>query len=242
MAGHGDVPPQLLEAIENLSRFHREHEKFYSQAPLQSAREVEASSRALKALADHWSRTDPSDHPAPNPMAGAEDLNPPGLAGESGILFMEGEDEPAEVAQLKREMGEKAAGCERTGEWLSTAMEQAWEIAGALVRFDDLIDLLGERHRIVANDWQAADMNALCSRYLRRSLDVLAEVDFSPAAVRQDLAARRRSPRYLYTASELLDAAADLFARSATLVHENERRWRVFGERVRELRATGGRR
>ncbi len=38
------------------------------------------------------------------------------------------------------------------------------------------------------------------------------------------------------TASELLDAAADLFARSSTLVHENERRWRIFGDRVRELR------
>jgi len=82
MAEHTDVPPQLLEAIDNLSRFHREHEKFYY-------------------------------HPAPNPMAGAEDLNPPGLVGESGILFMEGEGEPAEIAQLKREIEEKAAGCER---------------------------------------------------------------------------------------------------------------------------------
>ena len=236
MAGHQDVPPQLLEAIENLSRFHREHEKFYSQAPLQRARQVEASSRALKALAGHWSEVDPSDHPAPNPMAGAEDLNPPGLTGESGILFMEGEGEPAEIAQLKREIEELAAGCEQTGEWLSSAMEQAWGIAGALVRFDDLIDLLGERHRIVANDWQAAGMNALCARYLRRALDVLAEVDFSPAAVREDLAGPRRNPPYLYTASELLDAAADLFVRSSTLVHENERRWRIFGERVRQLR------
>jgi hypothetical protein len=26
-------------------------------------------------------------------------------------------------------------------------------------------------------------------------------------------------------------------AESATLVHDNERRWRVFGERVRELRS-----
>ena len=236
MAEHKDVPPQLLEAIENLSRFHRQHEEFYSQAPLQSAREIQAASRALKALAEQWSEVEPSEHPAPNPYAGAEDLNPPGLVGESGILFMEGEGEPGEIAEMKSEIERMAASCERTGEWLSAAMEQSWGIAGALVQFDDLIDLLGERHRIIGNDWQAAGMNTLCGRFLRRSLDVLAQVDFAPAALREDLAGPRWNSAYLLTASELLDAAADLFARSSTLVHENERRWRIFGDRVRELR------
>jgi hypothetical protein len=237
MAEHRDVPPQLLEAIENLSRFHRQHEEFYSQAPLQQAREVQAASRALKELAAQWSEAEPSEHPAPSPFAGAEDLNPPGLVGESGILFMEGEGEPAEIAQLKREVEALAAGCEQTGEWLADAMEQAWAVAGSLVQFDDLIDLLGERHRIIGNDWQAAGMSSLCALYIRRALDVLEQVDFTPAALREDLAGPRRNPGYLYTASELLDAASDLYARSATLVHENERRWRVFGERVRALQA-----
>ncbi len=240
MAEHKDVPPQLLQAIENLSRFHRQHEEFYSQAPLQTAREVQAASRALKALAEQWSEAEPSEHPAPNPYAGAEDLNPPGLVGASGILFMEGEGEPGEIAEMKSEIERMADGCERTGEWLSAAMEQSWQIAGALVQFDDLIDLLGERHRIIANDWQAASMNTLCGRFLRRSLDVLEQIDFSPAALREDLAGPRRNSGYLYTASELLDAAADLFSRSSVLVHENERRWRVFGERVHELRAAAG--
>lgn len=240
MVEHQDVPPQLLEAIENLGRFHREHEKFYSQAPLQQAREIQASSRALKALAAQWSEAEPSEHPAPNPYAGAEDLNPPGLAGESGILFLEGEGEPAEIAQLKRDIEEKAASCEQTGEWLSAAMEQAWGTAGALVQFDDLIDLLGERHRIIGNDWQAAGMNSLAGRFLRRSLEVLEQIDFTPGALREDLAGARRNPPYLYTASELLDTAADLYSRSSALVHENERRWRIFGERVRELRVAAG--
>ena len=35
--------------------------------------------------------------------------------------------------------------------------------------------------------------------------------------------------------SELIDRASDLFVESATLVHDNERRWRVFGDRVSEL-------
>ena len=236
MAEHQDVPPQLLEAIENLSRFHREHEKFYSQAPLQSARELQAASRALQALADRWAEAEPSERPTPNPYAGADDINAPGLVAESGILFMEGEGEPAEIAQIKEEIEARAAGAEQTGEWLGQAMEQSWGIAGALVQFDDLIDLLGERHRIIAADWQAASMNALIARYLRRALEVLGQVDFTPAAIREDMAGPRRSPPYLYTAGELLDAAADLYARSATLVHENERRWRIFGDRVRSLR------
>jgi hypothetical protein len=240
MPEHGDVPAQLLEAIENLSRFHREHEKFYSQAPLQRAAEVQAASRALKALAEQWSRAEPSEHPAPSPFAGAEDLNPPGLASETGILFMEGEGEPAEIGDIKRDLESLAAGCEQTGEWLSGAMEQSWAIAGSLAQFDDLIDLLGERHKIIANDWQAASMNALCARFLRRALDVLERIDFSPAALREDLGGPRRSPPYLYTASELLDSAADLFVGSSVLVHENERRWRIFGDRVRELQVRAG--
>ena len=149
---------------------------------------------------------------------------------------MEGEGEPAEILHLKRDLETIASDCEETGSWLSRAMEQSWEVAGALSAFHALADLLGERHRIIANDWQAASMSTLASRLIRRGLDLLAQVDFSPPALREDLGGERTSPAYLYPASELLDRAADLLAESATLVHENERRWRSFGARVRELR------
>ena len=62
-------------------------------------------------------------------------------------------------------------------------------------------------------------------------------VDFTPEALRADLSAERRSAAYLFSASELIDRAADLLAESAMLVHENERRWRVFGQHIRELQA-----
>ena len=93
-------PPQFLDVVANLARTHREHEKFYSQAPLRQAAEVQAASRALKALAAQWGEATVSEHPLPNPYAGAEDLNAPGLVAESGILFMEGEGEPVEIARL----------------------------------------------------------------------------------------------------------------------------------------------
>jgi hypothetical protein len=231
----GAPPVPLLEVIGNLSRFHREHETFYSQAPLQAARDVQAHSRALKWLAAQWSEAEPARHPLPNPFAGAEDLNPPGLASESGILFMEGEGEPAEIQQLKRDIETVAAGCEGSGDWLAHAMEQSWQVAGALAAYPALADLLGERHRIIANDWQSAGLQSLVARLLRRGIELLDKVDFSPAALRADLEAARIAPGYLYSAAEMFDRAADLLAESAVLVHQNERRWRMFNARVREL-------
>lgn len=53
--------------------------------------------------------------------------------------------------------------------------------------------------------------------------------------MRADLAGPRLVPGYLYSASELMDRAADLAAESAGLVHDNERRWRVFRARVEAI-------
>lgn len=119
-------------------------------------------------------------------------------------------------------------------------MEQSWGVAGAAGAFPALADLLGERHRIIANDWQAAELQGLIARLLHRSLDLLNAVDLSPEALRSDLAGERTAPGYLFSASELIDHATDLMAESAMLVHDNERRWRVFSERVRGLLADQG--
>ena len=222
--------------LGNLSEFHREHEKFYAQAPLRQAVEIEGSSRVLKALADHWSVVSPVERPSTSPpFAGAPDLNPPGLTAETGVLFMEGEGEPTEIKQLRRDLETLAGDMDAGGEWLSAAMEKGWGIAGSLAAYPQLADLLGERHRIIANDWQAANQQTLIARLVRRALEIIERVDFAPAALRSDLAGERIAAAYLYSASELLDRAADLAVQSASLVHDNERRWRVFSERVRRL-------
>jgi hypothetical protein len=235
-AGAPTPAPELLDAIGNLSRFHRDHEQFYSQAPLRQALELQACSRALKALAAHWGVVTPTEHPLTLPFAGAEDLNAPGLVAETGILFMESDGEPAEIVRLKQDAERIAAGCEQTGEWLDGAMQQAWQMAAALVPFADLADLLGERHRIISNDWQAAGMNSMAARTIRRALDLLEQVDFTPAALRADLSGPRRASRYLLASSELIDHGADLLTASSMLVHGNERRWRIFADRVKQLR------
>jgi hypothetical protein len=230
-------PDPLLSIVLNLSQYHREHEKFYAESPLHDAIALQQTSRALKALAERWSTAAPEGHPSPSPFAGAPDLNDDRATETLGILFMEGEGEPAEIAKMKRDLSARAEAARSTGEWLAGAMEAAWGVAEALLQYPELADLLAERHRIISNDWQAASMATLSGRNIDRALAVLGRVVFTPAALRADLAGDRTAPRYLFSACELLDHASDLAANSATLTHENERRWRVFHDRVERLTA-----
>lgn len=223
---------EFLETVLNLSRFHREHEKFYGQAPLQSAIALQNAARTLKTLAGRWSEAEPSSEPVRSPYAGCEDLNEPATIQHDGVLFMEGEEEPAELTRLKRDLAALADDFASTGEWLGQAMESSWKSAEALLPQPWLAEVLGERHRIIVNDWQAAGLGTLVSRLVRRALEILENVDLAPQAVRADLAGARAFPGYLYSTAELLDRAADLTAESAMLVHDNERRWRVFRARV----------
>ena len=232
------IAPKLLETILNLSRFHREHEKFYAQEPLEQAVRLHRHARSLKALADCWQTAQPVQPAFANRYAGCEDLNDKTAINGSGILFLEGEGEPAEIARLKRELLTAAGDFAATGTWLAEAMEASWSTAEALIAMAPLADLLGERHRIIANDWQAAALGKLVAKLLERAEKMLTQIDFTPAALRADLAAARNAVGYRFAAAELIDRAADLVAESAALVHDNERRWRVFRGRVEALTRT----
>jgi hypothetical protein len=228
--------------ILNLSTFHRDHEKFYASSPRELAVTLQRHARTLQALADRWSTVSPAAAPAPlSPFAGAEDLNDRTALQLDGVLFMEGEGTPTEIVHLVRDLRTVADDFVAAGRWLASAMEAAWDVAAGLLAVDELADLLGDRHRIIANDWLAADMQALVARLLGRAADVLDRVDFTPSALRLDLADRRVAPRLLYSAAELIDRAADLCSESAGLVHDNERRWRTFRARVEALAAPGAR-
>lgn len=201
-------PSLLLHTIENLAEFHREHEQFYAATPREHAVVLQRHAGTLHEVAD---RT-------------AAELD--------GVLFLAGQGEPAGLAALRREIrglgGEAAA----TGGWMAQAMQAAWTIAAELLDIPAFDDLLGERHRIIANDWQAAGMTLVVGRLLGRAADVLDRLD--PAA---DGAAGERTPRLLHSAAELIARAADLLGEAAGLVQDNERRWRIFHDRVAELLA-----
>lgn len=234
-----DGRARLLEAMANLSAFHRDHEKYYGSAPRETAVQLQRHARALQALADRWMVATPSDREPFSPYEGAEDLNAAAAVQLDGVLFLEGEREPAEIGTMKRDLRSLAEGAAAVGRWLSAAMEASWSVASALLEMDELADQIGERHRIIANDWQAAGMNSIIARLLARAADVLDSVDFAPTALRADLARNRVAPRRLYSAAELIGHAADLCSESAGLVHGNERRWRVFRSRVLPLLGDG---
>ena len=225
----------LLEAVLNLSRFHKEHERFYSSSPLETALRLQRHARTLQALADRWTTAEPTTRTALSPYEGAEDLNAEAAVALDGVLFLEGEGRPAEITAMIAALRADAEGFAGIGEWLATAMQASWGMAAALLDLDGLADVMGERHRIISNDWLSAHMQALIALMLARAADMVERVDFTPAALRADLAGARVAAPRLYAAAEVISRAADLCTESAELVHDNERRWRVFRARVDEV-------
>jgi hypothetical protein len=142
----------LLAVVKNLSRYHREHEKYYSEAPLADALSLQRTARTLIALAERWASAKPATEPFPSPYAGTPDLNDDRAIETSGVLYMEGEGEPAEIRRIKSELETIAATSEQTGAWLAAAMESSWAMAEALLAYPQLADLLGERHRIIGSN------------------------------------------------------------------------------------------
>ena len=145
---------------------------------------------------------------------------------------MEGEGTPPEITSLVRDLRTTADDFASIGDWLANAMQASWDIAPVLMEIRGLEDLLGDRHRIIANDWLAAHMSTLIGSHLTRAADILDTIDFTPAALRADLAGPRRAASLLHSAAEIINRAADLCSDSAGLVNDNERRWRLFRQRV----------
>jgi hypothetical protein len=206
MAAAAEPPSLLLHTVENLAEFHREHEKFYAAGPREQAVVLQRHASTLHEVADR----------------AAAELD--------GVLFLEGQGEPAGLAALRREVRTLGGEATATGEWMAKAMQSSWTAAGAILEIAALDDLLGERHRIIANDWQAAGATVVVGKLLERAADVLDRVDAEATAA-------ARTPRLLHSAAELIARAADLLGESAGLVQDNERRWRMFHERVAALLA-----
>jgi hypothetical protein len=114
-------------------------------------------------------------------------------------------------------------------------MENSWNAATQLLKIPTLKAVLGERHRIIINDWQATNLGTLISRLIQRSLLILEQIDFNPDSIRADIEDKRRYSNLLFSSSELLDRAADLSSEFTILVHDNERRWRLFHNKVQKL-------
>jgi hypothetical protein len=225
----------LLEAMLNLSRVHREHEKFYSSAPRQQAVILQRHARTLLALADKWTTAHPSPAAALSPFAGADDLNAEVATQLDGVLFMEGQGRPVEITRLIAELRYSGTDSIDSGEWLVNAMQASWDLAASLIEIDQLAGVMGDRHRIISTNWQAAELSCLAGRVLLRAADILDQIDFTPAALRTDLAHDRTSPQRLYSVAEMIAHAADLISQAAAAELDSEPRWRTFRHHVQQV-------
>jgi hypothetical protein len=225
---------QTLEMILNIATYHREHEKYYAHVPLQNALALQQTSHALLTLADRWRSQQGKAPQVGSPFMGCPDLNELMTIQYCGILFMEGQGEPREITDLKHKLSTSAEAFDQAGQWLEEAMQSAWAVMQPLLQFPPLAKTLGERHRIIINDWQTARQAALIATLLKRVLEILRGIDFLPSAIRADLAGPHVFSEYLYAAAELINRAADLASESAILIHDNERRWRIYRECVQQ--------
>jgi hypothetical protein len=106
---------ELLASAKNLSRYHREDDKYYSEATLVDAISLQRSARSLIALAERWASVEPAAASTRSPFAGTPALNDDRAIVTSGVLFMEGEGEPAEITRIRSELETIAASIEQSG-------------------------------------------------------------------------------------------------------------------------------
>ncbi len=95
--------------MSNLTHFHHEHEKSYGATPRETAVQLQRLARTLQALASCWSNASPQVRDVLSPYEGAEDLNSETAIQLDGVLFLEGEGEPAEMTRITRELRNLAA-------------------------------------------------------------------------------------------------------------------------------------
>ena len=80
----------LLTAMMNLTKFHREHEKFYASSPREFAVTLQRHARTMQALADQWSTAEPSTRHRAEPLRGRRGPQRPAAVQLDGVLFLEG--------------------------------------------------------------------------------------------------------------------------------------------------------
>ena len=235
--GRDDIPHPgqrgTARGDDELTKFHREHEKFYASSPREFAVTLQRHARTLLALADQWSTTVASTRAVLSPYEGAEDLDSPAALQLDGVLFLEGEGRPGEIGQLIRDLrtpprteGHRRVAGESDGVLLGgrgcTDRDRRTGRHARRAAPDHCQRLASGRHEKRGppgagppTSWSTSTSpQPRCGRPRRR-----------PSLDRPSLSAARWSPR------------ADLCSESTGLVHDNERRWRTFRLRVDQVLA-----
>jgi hypothetical protein len=229
-----------VDALLRIARYHREHERFYATEGFEQAAELRRDAGALRALADRWLAAEPNGDEsgrysaAELRAAGCEDLNDPAALATAGILFMEGEDEPAEIAGLKARLARLRDGYTETGRWLEEKMDAAWRREAFLLT-PEYADAAYARHAALTRTTLSAAKLVVAGRLVGAAHAALAPREHSPANVRADPEA---AGRLLRTTAWLIDAAAALIGEQAGELGLSDPAWTAYIEEL-TARSTG---
>ncbi|QKG22359.1 hypothetical protein [Actinomadura verrucosospora] len=222
-----DGAPGEPAGMLQVARAHREHERFHSLAKLEEAAALRRDSNVLKMLADHWSdagamRAGPADprHGA----VGCPDLNGPAVVTATGVLFMEGESEPAELTAMKARLGEAGTRYRRLSRWLAQEMEAEWPRLAVLTT-PRHIAAARARFMALTRTTAAGDAYGLAAHLLTTAAAALRDQDLTPAGVR---AGPATAAAMLRNASWLVDTAAGVIAEAAARLGASDPDWTAF--------------
>jgi hypothetical protein len=230
-----------IDVLDNIAIYHREHERYYTVYKYERAAELAREANKLKVIADVW-RSDrrPLPHLADTDFArpafgaaGCDDLNPLHAVASIGILFMEGQSEPAELRTLKAKLGALGGGSIQAGEWLAGMMAAAWSRESVLLdeRFTDAAQA---RYRTIATNWTGSLDTILMGGLLVLAVGHLSAIDFAPGAVR---ARKIESAQTLSLAAAILGLAANLEAMSGVDLSGNDECWTRYRRELHALAA-----
>jgi hypothetical protein len=215
-----------------IARHHREHERYYATEGLEQAAGLRRAAGAVRALADRWlagvaSAAGDARYDDPQlRAAGCEDLNDPAALATAGILFMEGEGEPAEIARLKVALAAQRDRCVSTGRWLDEKMQAAWQREARLLTAE-YADAAYARHMALMRTTLCASKLVVAGRLLGAAHAALAPREHAPAEVRAD---PQGAGRLLRTTAWLMDAAAGLIAEQAVGLGASDPAWTRYIE------------
>jgi hypothetical protein len=228
--GSTSAPSSLpkVDALTNICRHHREHERFYVQDRTAVAANLHREANKLKVVAEAWlgkpaAQLDPEvDYTSPlYAPIGCTDLNELNAIAMVGVLFMEGEQEPIEIKVLKASLSALSVAWRRAGEWLAVKMEAAWDRERAMYQ-PMFIDVAPQRYNTIVTNWRGSRERLLAARTLEMALRVLESIPFEPQRIRAD---RRALGLRLQEAAAILSAAAQLVARTASDLADNDFDW-----------------
>ncbi|HEY3503413.1 MAG TPA: hypothetical protein VGN37_11605 [Actinocatenispora sp.] len=216
-----------LAGYPAVARAHREHERFHSVLKLEDAVAWRRDSNALKLLADRWSSPADSEIDRDDPAHGAvgcADLNQPAVVATTGILFMEGETEPAELSAMKARIGQAADRYRRLSRWLAGHMAAEWPRLTTLLT-PGLVESARPRLMALTRTTAAANAYDLVAHLLTATAHALDNQDLTPAGVRRDPPS---AAALLRTASWLLDSAAATVAEAGARLSLSDPDWTAF--------------